>query len=168
MQPYQTVKYEGLVGQKTPWDCGSAAAATLFALAGQSIEPRLEPSSEGTGVSLLTLTAYFESRGWTVVGHRLTWEHLRHFFRTSPNRPLLAHRSYEKGHYVVLLGLVDEFLIVADPSTGVRAIPPKDFLRDFSGFTLHFPDLPALGAVEKILGSAEERLSLLRQSVAEY
>lgn len=167
MQPYHSTKYEGLVGQSTPWDCGSAAAATVFTLAGQSAEPRLEIETDKAGTSLLGLSAYFESRGWEGIGYNLTWEQILHFFTYFPNRPLIAHRNLEQGHYVVLLGMAQDLLVVADPSSGVRAVPPEDFLKDFSGFTLFFPELPALSTVEKILDSAEQRLRLLRQSVAE-
>lgn len=166
LQPYQTTKYHGLVSQKTPWDCGSASVATLLALAGDSVEPRLETKEEG-GVSLTSLTTYLESRGWEVVAYSLTWDHLLHFFEHFPNRPLLAHRNLEQGHYVILLGVAQELLVVADPASGVRAVPPGDFLEDFSGHVLYFPELPALSTVKKILGSVEQRLALLRQSVAE-
>ena len=85
-----------------------------------------------------------------------------------PNRPILAHRNLEQGHYVVLLGLIEELLVVADPASGVRAVPPDTFLEDFSGYILYFPELNALSTVEKILASVANRLRLLRQSVAEF
>lgn len=167
LQPYQETKYHGLLGQSTPWDCGPTACAILFLLAGESTEPQLE-AVEGRGVSLADLARYFHSRGWTVEGYKLTWDELHYFFTNSPNRPLLAHRDLELGHYVVLLGLVEGFLVVADPASGVRALPPRVFLEDFSGFILHFPELPPLSSVEKLLTSVERRLRLLNQAVAEF
>jgi ABC-type bacteriocin/lantibiotic exporter with double-glycine peptidase domain len=164
LQPYEVTKYEGLVAQSTPWDCASAAAASLFTLAGQSEQPRFEAEAEEAGASLLSLSRYFEARGWETLAYSLTWQQLQHFFEHSPNQPLLAHRDLDQGHYVVLLGLVQELLVVANPSCGVQAVPPKDFLEDFSGFTLYFPTLPALSTVEKILASVDQRLNLLRQS----
>ena len=48
LQPYETTKYHGLISQRTPWDCG-AAAATLLTLAGQEVEPRAHsPRGDGT------------------------------------------------------------------------------------------------------------------------
>lgn len=167
LQPYQVTKYEGLVAQSTPWDCGSAAAATLFTLAGQPVDPKFEDEVEDSGASLLNLSLYFQARGWEAVGYNLTWDQIRYFFEHSPNRPLLAHRNLEVGHYVVLLGLVQNLLVVADPASGVRAVEPSIFLEDFSGFVLYFPDLPALSTIEKILDSANQRLRLLKLSVAE-
>ena len=168
LQPYQTTKYHGLIGQSTPWDCGSAAVATLLALAGQPIEPRLEIAQGDNGASLASLTRYLEERGWAVTGYDLTWEQILYFFTHFPNRPILAHRDLESGHYVILLGLVQDLLVVADPSSGVRAVPPGGFLEDFSGYVLYFPELSALTTVEKILRSVGQRLGLLRQSVAEF
>ncbi len=165
LQPYQVTKYEGLIAQSTPWDCGSAAAATLFTLAGQPIDPRFEDIVENEGASLLGLNLYFQSRGWEVVGYNLTWEQIRYFFEHSPNCPLLAHRNLEGGHYVVLLGLVQNLLVVADPSSGTRAVEPEDFLTDFSGFTLYFPRLRALSTIETILDSVNQRLNLLKLSI---
>ncbi|HHT68755.1 MAG TPA: hypothetical protein GXZ85_05775 [Firmicutes bacterium] len=167
-QPYETVKYGGLVAQSTPWDCGAAAAASLFTLAGQHTEPRFDAYEEGSGASLSSLCLYFEARGWNTAAYNLTWDHILHFFEHFPNRPLLAHRSFEQGHYVVLLGMVQDFLVVADPASGVRAVSPQTFLEDFSGVTLHFPDLPPLSTIGKILHSVDQRLRLLRQSVAEF
>lgn len=167
LQPYQTTKYQGLVGQDTPWDCGPTACAILFLLAGESTEPRLE-AVEGRGVSLAEMARYFQDRGWAVEGYKLTWEQLLYFFQHSPHRPLLAHRELELGHYVVLLGLVRDLLVVADPASGVRALPPEVFLEDFSGLVLHFPDLPPLASVERILISVERRLRLLNQAVDEF
>lgn len=168
IQPYQTTKYYGLISQDTPWQCGSAVAATLLTLAGEDINPRLQLNDDIHGTSLASLTHYLEERGWEVTGFRLTWKQILYFFQHFPNRPLLAHRNLEKGHYVILLGLVRDFLVVADPASGVRAVPPPEFLRDFSGYTLYFPQLPSLSTVEKILFSAERRLRLLTQAVAEF
>jgi len=50
----------------------------------------------------------------------------------------------------------------------VRALPPEVFLEDFSGLVLHFPNLPPLASVERILISVERRLRLLNQAVAEF
>ncbi len=165
LEPYETTRYEGLIAQSTPWDCASAAAASLFVLANESAEPRFEV--ENQGASLLSLSQYFEARGWENVAYKLTWPQILYFFEQTPNRPLLAHCHMEEGHYVVLLGIVQELLVVANPSSGVQAVSPADFLQDFSGFTLYFPTLPPLSTVERILDSVEQRLRLLNYSVAE-
>lgn len=169
LQPYQETKFQGLVCQETPWDCGPAAAATLLTLAGEEIQPwstTCLPTDEGA--SLLDLHNYLQAHNWEVEGYQLNWEQLVHFFEHFPHRPLLAHRQQEQGHYVVLLGLVKGWLIVADPSSGVRALTSEIFLQDFSGHVLYFPNLPALSTVEKILGAVEQRLSLLTRAVDYY
>ena len=167
LQPYETTRYEGLTAQSTPWDCASAAAASIFTLAGQSDQPRFEAEEEEMGASLLSLSLYFEARGWDTIAYKLTWQQILHFFEHTPHRPLLAHRHLEDGHYVVLLGVVQGLLVVANPSSGVQAVPPSDFLNDFSGFTLYFTTLPALSTVEKILDSVDQRLKLLKHSATE-
>ncbi|HAN95688.1 MAG TPA: hypothetical protein DCQ17_08935 [Firmicutes bacterium] len=114
------------------------------------------------------MARYFHNRGWIVKGHNLTWDDRPYFVTSYPTRPRLAHRDLELGQYVVLLGLVEGFLVVADPASGVRALPPRVFLEDFSGYILHFPELPPLSSVEKLLTSVERRLRLLNQAVAEF
>lgn len=169
LQPYQNTKFHGLVAQETPWDCGPAAAATLLTLVGEEIQPwPLPDPPEEMGVSLLDLSVYLQGHGWDVEGYFLEWEQLDHFFRHFPNRPLLAHSQKERGHYVVLLGLVQDLLVLVDPSSGVRVLKPKAFLQEFSGHILYFPRLDSLSTVEKILKSVEQRLNLLSSSVVYF
>lgn len=166
IQPYQTTKYQGLIRQETSWDCGSATVAALMVLAGEAVEPRLEAAPE-RGTPLSSLVHYLRGRGLEVEAYELTWGQLLYFFENFPNRPLIAHKNLAEGHYILLLGMVQDLLVVADPAAGIQAVEPCDFLADFSGYTLYFPSLPPLSAVEKILESTNNRLRLLKQAVAE-
>ncbi len=168
LQPERNTTYQCLPGHEVPWDSGPLAAAIVLSLAGQPVEPRLEISTAAGGASLANMRLYFEGRGLQAVGFNLTWEQTLLFLSRFANRPLLAHRYLEQGYYAVLLGFVEGFLLVADPSRGVQAVPPRAFLEHFSGFVLHFPKLEALSTVAKILAAAKQRLTLYGQSVAEF
>ncbi|HHY10422.1 MAG TPA: hypothetical protein GX528_07635 [Firmicutes bacterium] len=160
--PYTTTRYEGTTGQTAEWDCGPAAAATILHLAGFSSRPWPEEKKD---VSLGQLARYLEAHGLLTEGYQLNWQQLLHFFTHFPNRPLIAHLRGETGHFVVLLGLVQENLLIADPALGVAAVSKKDFLQNFSGYTLYFPQLAELPGVKKLLAGADRRLKLLRLGV---
>lgn len=165
LQPCGETIFQGLIAQDTPWDCGPAAAATLLSLNGQKSK-QWSRDHGTTGTSLACLKQYLEEHNWDVERYCLGWEQIENFLLNYPNRPLLAHRHLENGHYVILLGLIKNWLVIADPSIGVRALPPESFLQDFSGYVLHFPHLSPLFTVEKVLNSAKKRLNLLKRSVS--
>lgn len=162
----ENTEYHGLISDQVPWGCGSGACAILFLLAGESVEPRLK-TAHGCGIFLKDVADYLQDRGWEVEGCKVTWEQLRSFFELSPNRPLLAHCARGFGHYVLLLGLVHDFLVVGDPVSGVCIVPPPKFLEHFSGYVYHFPELSPLSTIERILAALNERLFLRSNRVAE-
>lgn len=159
VQPYQVVSFQGLARQETAWDCGPAAAASLLHLAGQEPLPWSEKGKEGT--SLQELSNYLQLHGWEVEGYKVDWDQLIYFLSHSPYRPLLAHSHKEQGHYIILLGLIDEWLVVHDPNIGVKALTFAEFRQDFSGAILHFPNLPPLKGVKTRLAFVSKRLNLL-------
>lgn len=161
LTPYQATKFQGLAAQTEKWDCGPAAALSILSLAGQAGRPW----AAHQGASLVELYRYLQSHQLKVEAYELSWQEIEHFLHHFPFRPLLAHCNSDGGHYLLLLGLIGDRLVVADPSEGVRAICSQEFTGAFSGRILHFPDLPALPGVKILLRKAERRLALLEQAV---
>jgi len=164
LQPYQATKFQGLPAQKTDWDCGPAAAATVLLLAGRDVLPWPQNRADH-GAALIELSRYLQDHGLAVNAYGLDWDDVQYFLEHSPGRPLIAHSGRAEGHYLVLLGLTEGWLVVADPGWGVQAIDPRQFRREFSGYVLHFPSLPALPAVDELVRRTAGRLDLLQQSV---
>ena len=161
--PYENTKFQGTQAQAHPWDCGPAAAATILKLAQKPAAPWPQ-ELQGESISLAWLAAYLEQHSLETVGYKLNWEELAYFFSHFPNRPLLAHRRTKEGHFLVLVGLVENLLVSADPKQGVLLLPPTVFLEDFSGYILYFPQIPELPLVQEILKHCAQRLNLLRQA----
>lgn len=164
LEPYQATKFQGLAPQEASWDCGPAAAAAVLSLAGESVQPWPGDSSR-QNASLVELSHYLQSHSWEVEAYFLCWDDLQYFLRNSPGRPLITHSNRNGGHYLVLLGLTDGWLVVTDPAEGVRAVAPRLFLQEFSGYVLYFPGLPALPAVDELVQRTKQRLDLLRRPV---
>ncbi|NLJ79867.1 MAG: hypothetical protein GX335_02460 [Firmicutes bacterium] len=164
LSPYEQTKYEGTVPQQSSWDCGPAAAATVLELAGITPSPWPENTPNQT-ISLALLADYFHDHGLEAVGYKVNWEQLQYFFENFPNRPLLAHRSSDEGHFVVLLGFAGKYPVLADPSAGLRVLAPSLFRKDFQGYILHFPQLPELNRVQELLFLGGQRLNLLQNTI---
>ncbi len=164
LQPYQVTKFHGLPAQQGKWDCGPAAAATVLFLSGKNIQPWPQELNNRRA-TLVELTHYLQSHGLDVEAYLLGWDDLKYFLENSPGRPLITHSKREQGHYLVLLGLIDGWLAVADPGRGVQTVDPRQFQQQFSGYVLHFPTLPALPAVDRLIHRTKERLALLQHSI---
>jgi len=148
-------------GNRLEWDCGTAVCAFLFLLAGESWQPWLEACPE-RGISPADLVRYFDHRGWPARAYDLPWDQLEQFFKESPNQPLLAHADLGLGRYLLVLGLVQDYLVVADANCDLQVVRPSVFLTDFSGLILHFPRLAPLPWVGDVLVAIDHRLRRLR------
>src|SRR5690606_4595952 len=94
----------------------------------------LDPSA---GVSALALVRSLGVFGVPAQGYRLTPEALADYFRRG-GLPVIAHATRPRQHYVVVVGLVGDYALVADPSWGRRVERWVDFAADkgFSGVVL--------------------------------
>lgn len=148
--PYRTLRYEGTIGQTSYYTCGPAAVATLLvhyygqatteaeilelsekAMAGSDKKP------EERGISALALRQALGSKGIRVRGMRLTLESLTDYFRKG-GLPIILHVTKPQMHYVLAVGTVGDWVVLADPSWGRRVQPLSALLEEqgFSGVTL--------------------------------
>lgn len=144
--PYRDLRYEGVIAQTDWYTCGPAAAATLLryyfgldvdesdVLEASAAAGGLDPSA---GVSALALVRSLGAFGVPAQGYRLTPEALADYFRRG-GLPVIAHATRPRQHYVVVVGLVGDYALVADPSWGRRVERWVDFAADkgFSGVVL--------------------------------
>lgn len=148
--PYRTLRYEGVIGQTNYYTCGPAAVATLLthyydrptteAEILELSETAMEGSGknpEETGITALALIQSLADRGIQARGMRLTLTSLAEYFGNG-GLPVVLHVTKPQMHYVLAVGMVGHWIILADPSWG-RRIQPLDALvneQDFSGVTL--------------------------------
>lgn len=131
------IRHEGVVVQQWDTSCGAAALATVltYALKDPVSEKRV---AEGMlrrtdplrvrvrgGFSLLDLKRFAENRGYSAAGYRdLSLEELLKM--QSPIAPINEH-GYP--HFVVVRGLKDGLLDVADPAFGNRKMSVERFTK---------------------------------------
>lgn len=129
--PFREMRYEGVIGQTNPSTCGAAAVATLLThfygttaseqeilcLAEGSMRSREEhPQPEG-GLTAYDLRIALEKKGIEVVGFLVTAEDLQDYFHRG-GLPLIAHVTEPHKHFLVVIGMSGEQVLLADPSWG--------------------------------------------------
>lgn len=148
--PYRTLRYEGVIGQTSYYTCGPAAVATLLThyydrptteaeILALSETAMAESGKipEETGITALALIQALADRGIQARGMRLTLTSLAEYFGNG-GLPVVLHVTKPQMHYVLAVGMVGDWIILADPSWG-RRIQPLDALvneQGFSGVTL--------------------------------
>lgn len=149
---YREGRYATVVGQTSWYTCGPAAVATILhhfydmdvgeadvlARAIGAVATMRSPGQDATrGVSALALVQALESYGVKTVGYRLSVEAVADFFRRG-GMPVIVHVTEPEHHYVVAVGMVGDWMLIADPSWGRRVERWLDFAGDkrFSGVTL--------------------------------
>lgn len=88
------------------------------------------------GVSLGELATLAGDRAYSAAVYKMGYEDLLGALVLYP--PLLVHYDRPQGHFALLLGLAlgGDFLVLADPSTGLEVLGRADFLRRWSGYVL--------------------------------
>jgi predicted double-glycine peptidase len=136
-------RFAGIVRQQTDYSCGAAAMATLLDDAyGTSLTERqtilgmLHVSDYNVvryrGFSMLDMKHYAESIGMTGIGYRMDLDTL--YKVKVPSIALLSVEGYD--HFVVLKKATPEYVYVADPMLGNRAIPTSDFAANWNNIIL--------------------------------
>ena len=129
------MRRDGVVAQQWDTSCGAAALATVLTYG------LLDPVSEKTvaqamlrrtdplrvkvrgGFSLLDMKRFAESRGYSAVGYRsVSVEEL-----LAMNSPIVPIDEYGDAHFVVVRGLRDGKLDIADPAFGNRRMSLERF-----------------------------------------
>lgn len=129
------IRQEGVVVQQWDSSCGAAALATVltYALAdpvseravAEGMLRRTDPLRVRVrgGFSLLDMKRFAENRGYGAEGYRdLSLDELLRM-----NSPIVPISEHGNPHFVVVRGLRDGMLDVADPAFGNRRIPAERF-----------------------------------------
>lgn len=182
---HSTLRYEGVAGQTTWYTCGAAAVATLLTYTFEIVTTEADVMEwfeaqgvlaleEERGLTALNLRDALEAWGVPVRAFRVTLASLADFFERG-GLPVIAHVTVPQRHFVVLNGLVDDQVLMADPSWGSSMAPlaSLDDLKGFSGVVLvpvPTGELLATGRARQLdalaaAGQRLERLERLREVV---
>lgn len=147
VRTYADIRFEDIVKQKYDISCGAAALATLLKyyyeldigeqevidgiLAGSSEETRSNIAKYG--FSMLELKRAGEEKGFVAAGFRLDdAATLRKL--DVPALTLINIRGYN--HFVVIKGVKDGQVLIADPAFGNRVRPIGSFEKEWSSIVL--------------------------------
>ena len=133
-------KYDTVIRQQYDFSCGSAALATL--LTHHYGTPREETqvfqgmwrdgdqeAIKRLGFSLLDMKRYLGAKGMKANGYKVTLDQIRE--SRTPGIALIAPDGYR--HFVVVKGIEDGFVLVGDPSLGLRRMDREKFEEVWNG-----------------------------------
>ncbi|MEL7189952.1 MAG: C39 family peptidase [Pseudomonadota bacterium] len=133
-------KHDTVVRQQFDFSCGSAALATLlsyhYGLSRGEDEVFQGMWRDGDqdaiqrlGFSLLDMKRYLAAGGLNANGYKVDLEQIRD--ANVPGIALIAPDGYR--HFVVVKGVEDDFVLVGDPSLGLRRMDRKSFEETWNG-----------------------------------
>lgn len=122
------------VEQIDEMDCGAASLGMICRHFGRKVSlPRIRQlchtSTDGTSLKAMVRAA-------TELG--LAARALKVSMRNLPLMPLPAIVHWEGNHWMVLTEVTDAYVRVADPASGMRKIPRKEFEQNWSGYAALF------------------------------
>lgn len=133
-ESFEELKFGKVVRQQYDFSCGSAALATL--LTHHYEDPTEEMTAFNymyergdkeriaqSGFSLLDMKTYLESHGYQADGYQSNLDTLKG--AGIPAIALINYRGYR--HFVVVKGVRDGRVLLADPALGTRLVAQADF-----------------------------------------
>lgn len=155
--PFRTV-----VRQQFDYSCGSAALATLLryhygraASESQIFKAMYAVGDQARiqklGFSLLDMKTYLATVGYKADGYRFSLEDLAK--AATPAIALIQIGAYK--HFVVIKGVIDDFVLVGDPALGLRKFSKAEFLANWNGIAFLLHDLPQ-GVRPPVFNGAED------------
>lgn len=148
-------RFERTVRQRFDYSCGSAALATLlthhYALPTSEEDVLRAMIAEGdaerirsAGFSLLDMQRYLARRGIRANGYRMPLDRLAEV--GVPAIVLIDNNGYR--HFVVLRGITQDRVLIADPNLGTRTMPRVRFEEAWNGVLFVILDRPDLGRAQ--------------------
>lgn len=151
LEPFSELKYKHIVRQAYDYSCGSAALVTILnfhlglnvteqqAMEGMLDKGEKEKIIERRGFSLLDMKRYVASLGVSGAGYRAEVKDL-----LALTEPAIVPIDYAGAkHFVVLRGIRDGVVFIADPSAGNIAFSVEEFARLWDKNTLFIVSPPA-------------------------
>jgi len=146
---WRELRYTGVVAQSDWYTCGPAAAATLLdhyfgirATEAEMLEAALHAMGAsglepGAGVTAYALVRALSERGLPVRGYRVQRDDLATYFQQG-GLPVILHVTRPEDHYVVAVGSLGQWVLLADPSWGRRIVSWDELVMEkgYSGVVL--------------------------------
>ena len=134
------LRYDTVIRQQYDFSCGSAALATLLTFhygksKGESDvfqgmwRDGDQEAIERLGFSLLDMKRYLAAQNINANGYKVDLDQVKN--AKTPGIALIAPDGYR--HFVVVKGVEDGFVLVGDPSLGLRRMDRKDFEETWNG-----------------------------------
>jgi len=154
LQSFQERKFAATIKQKYDFSCGSAALATLLLFTYHMPETEtsvfIDMYNNGdqneirqSGFSLLDMKEYLSRHGIPSGGFRAPLAKIAEV--RVPAIVLINENGYR--HFVVLRGIRNGNVLLADPAIGLRTVSVHNFEKQWSGiFFIVLTDLPAARA----------------------
>ncbi len=133
-------RYDTVIRQQFDFSCGSAALATLLTYhygrdQGEGLVFRGmwrdgdQAAIQKQGFSLLDMKRYLGAQGIDANGYKVSLDQVRQ--AGTPGIALIAPGGYR--HFVVVKGIEDGFVLVGDPSLGLRRMDREEFEETWNG-----------------------------------
>jgi predicted double-glycine peptidase len=133
-------RFDTVVRQQFDFSCGSAALATLLTYHYDKQQGEGEvfrgmwrdgdkQAIQRLGFSLLDMKRYLAAQGMVANGYRVDLDQVAG--ANTPGIALIAPDGYR--HFVVVKGVEDDFVLVGDPSLGLRRMDRDQFEKDWNG-----------------------------------
>jgi hypothetical protein len=134
LRSWKTMKFDGIIRQRTDFSCGAAVLATVFndAYGKHTSEAQVlvnmlkiaDPAVvKDKGFSLLDMKKYVTEVGFAAEGYQVNFDALHHL--KVPGIVLLNLRGYH--HFVVVRKVTDDLVQVGDPALGNRVMTKSEF-----------------------------------------
>lgn len=121
-----------LIKQSTGYDCGPAALATLLThyldVPAEEIEIAVLSGANQYGTTLLGLELAVQAKGSGAQSFRMDFGTLRRQLEAYP-APVLVRLLLPQPHFVLVLGIEEDMVLLADPASGNTMMPHKAFLQ---------------------------------------
>lgn len=136
-------RYSRVIAQQFDFSCGAAAVATLLSYGYEVPTPEAVPMGEmfkngdqatiqKVGFSLLDMRNYMASRGYDAAGYKADLDKV--ISTGLPGITLITTGTYH--HFIVLRGVHDGHVLVADPARGLKVMSRADFEKAWTGVIL--------------------------------
>jgi len=147
IKSFKELKYLDINRQTTEFTCGIAVLSTLFNYYSMpTTEEEITTEffkrmvEEKRGITFLDMKKYAVSKGFEVYGYKMNYSGLIKIINET-SLPIIVHMKYnfagqEVKHFSLLIGNIDEWLILDDTEVGKKIISKDKFLSLWTGYAM--------------------------------